>query len=127
MSWVESDEDDTAELAAVVLDRWEVVRRKGERLETLYETFQNGGRNWYRCLACDNRNVKWLCEQEGKHIRFLSDMQIHITEEHSDKLDEVVSVMRKEVLTRKRANHGVEDPVRWEAYYRTNCKLRRPV
>ena len=118
MSRVESDEDDTAELAAVVLDRGELIRRREERFKTLHETFQNGGRTWYRCLACNNPSVKWMWEQEGRHM----------VEEHSDKyFDEVASVMRKEVLARKRANHGVEDPVRWESYYRTNCKLRRPV
>ena len=126
MSRVESDEDDAAELAAVVLDRGEIIRRRDERYETLYETFQYDGRTVYRCLACNNPNVKWNWAQEGRHTRYLSNMQIHIIEEHMDKLDEIVSVMRKEVLTRKRANHGVEDPVRWENYYRTNCKLRRP-
>ena len=102
--------------------------RKGERIKTLHETFQNGERTWYRCLACINHSVEWMWERErGYTTRYLTYMQTHMTEEHRDKLDEVVSVMRKELLARQRANHGVEDPVRWEAYYRTNCKLRRPV
>ena len=111
MSRVESDEDDTAELAAVVLDSGEVSRRRKERLQTLYERFKNGGRYWYKCLACDNPSVKWLWEQEGEHTRHLTDMQIHIYDKHMDKFDEVDSVMRREVLARKRANYGVEDPV----------------
>ena len=128
MSREESDEDDTAELAAVEVDRGEFIKRRKEKFKTLHETFQNGGRTWYRCLACNNPSVKWMCEQEGRHTRFRTDMQIHMVEEHSDKyFDEVASVMRKEVLARKRANHGVEDPVQWESFYRTNCKLRRPV
>ena len=128
MSREESDEDNTAELAAVELDTGEFIKRRKEKFKTLHETFQYGGRTWYRCLACNNPSVKWMWEQEGRHTRFLTDMQIHMVEEHSDKyFDEVASVMRKEVLARKRANHGVEDPVRWESYYMTNCKLRRPV
>ena len=128
MSREESDEDDTAELAAIELDTEEFIKRRKEKFKTLHETYQWGGRTWYRCLACNNPSVKWMWEQEGRHTRFLTDMQIHMVEEHSDKyFDEVASVMRKEVLARKRANHGVEDPVRWESYYMTNYKLRRPV
>ena len=131
MSRVESDEDNTAELAAIALDsldRGEFIRRREEKFKSLHETFQNGGRTWYRCLVCNNPSVKWCLEQEGRHTRYLVDMEAHMVDEHRDKyLDEVASVMRKEVLARKRANHGVEDPVRWESYYRTNCKLRRPV
>ena len=127
MSRVELDEADTAELAAVVLDRGELGRRRKEKLKTLYERFENGGRDYYRCLACDNPRVKWMWGDVGRHTRFLTHMENHIINEHMDKLEEVDSVMRREVLARIKANYGVEDPVRWEEYYRTNCKLRMPV
>ena len=127
MSRVELDEADTAELAAVELDRGELGRRRKEKLKTLYERFENGGRDFYRCLACDNPRVKWMWGDEGRHTRFLTHMENHIINEHMDKLDEVDSMMRREVLARIKANYGVEDTVRWEQYYRTNCKLRRPV
>ena len=126
MSRVESDEDDTAELAAVVLNNGEFIRRRNERFETLYKQFKMGGRIWYKCLVCNNPSVKWLYEDEGECTRYLMDMKIHCNEEHLDKFDEVKAEMRREVLARKRANYGVEDPVRWEEYYKTNCKLRRP-
>ena len=104
----ESDDDDTAELAAVVLDKWEVIRRKDERIKTLHKTFQNGERTWYRCLACLKPSVVWMMREREKSYttRHLLFMQNHMNEEHRDKLDEVVSVMRKELLARKRANHG---------------------
>ena len=109
MSRVELDEDDTAELSAVVLDRGELVKRRKERMKTMYERSQNAGRDLYRCLVCNNPSVKW------EHF-----------EEHFDKIVEVDAEMRREVLARREANHEVEDPVRWEEHYRTNCKLRRP-
>ena len=124
MSRVELDEDDTAELAAVVLDQGELVRRREKKLKSLYKQFQNQDFDYYRCMVC-KPNVEWLGWQEGD-VRYLTHMQNHIVEEHMDKLKEVDSEMRREVLARKKANHGVEDPVRWEVYYRTNCKLVRP-
>ena len=125
MSRVELDEDDTAELAAVVLDRGELVRRREKKLKSLYKQIQNQAFDYYRCMVC-KPDVEWLGWQEGDE-RYLTHMWNHIIEEHMDKIKEVDSEMRREVLARKKANHGVEDPVRWESYYRTNCKLRRPV
>ena len=127
MSQVELVEDDTAELAAVVLDRGERIRRREEKFKTLYKRFKQDGRDWYKCLVCDNLSVKWLHEHEGKHTRYFFDIQLHCFDKHGDKFDELDNMMRREVLARKRANHGVEDPVRWEEYYRTNCKLIRPL
>ena len=75
---------------------------------------------------CSNQRVKWIFQQEGSETNFLADIEYHITSEHWDTYsNEVEAEMRREVLARKRANYGVEDPVRWEEYYRTNCKLRR--
>ena len=125
MSRVELDEDDTAELANVVLDRGELIRRRDEKLQSLYEWIRGEAFDFYRCLACKNPGVERSFWQEGD-TRYLTHMKNHIIEEHKDKLDEVDSVMRREVSARKRANYGVEDPVRWEEYYRTNCKIRRP-
>ena len=110
------DEDDTAELAAVVLDEGELVRRREKKLKSLYKQIRDRGFEYYKCMGCGKR-----------YERYLNPMMDHIIEEHMDKVREVDSEMRREVLARKKANHGVEDPVYWEEYYRTNCKLRRPV
>ena len=129
MSRVEFDEDDTAELAAVVLDREELVRRRDKKLESLYKLIQSRNKDpyndFYRCLVC-KPNEGWLGRKDGDE-KYLIHMKTHIMKEHFDKIVEVDSEMRREVLARKKANHGVEDPVYWEEYYRTNCKLRRPV
>ena len=53
---------DAAELAAVVLDREELVRRTEARLETLYERSRMDGWLWYRCVVCSQarcRVPKW--------------------------------------------------------------------
>ena len=120
------DEDDTAELAAVVLDQGELIRRREKKLKSLYKQIHRPEFDYYRCMVC-KPDVGRLGWQEGKEERYLIHMQNHIVEEHMDKLEEVDSEMRREVLARKKANHGVEDPVYWEEYYRTNCKLKRPI
>ena len=109
------DEDDTAELAAVVLDQGELVRRRGNKLKSLCKQIRDKEFEYYKCMGCGK-----------KYERYLTQMMDHIKEEHMDKVMEVDSEMRREVLARKKANHGVEDPVRWDEYYRTNCKLVRP-
>ena len=43
---------------------------------------------------------------------------------HWDTVTEVDARTLREV-TANLADSGVEDPVQWEEYYRTNCKLRR--
>ena len=84
-------------------------------MKSLYKQIHRPEFDYYRCMVCREK-----CE------RYLTHMENHIAEEHMDKLAEVNTEMRREVLARKKANHGVEDPVRWEVYYRTNCKLVRP-
>ena len=99
---------DAAELAAVVLDREELVRRTEARLETLNEQSHDGYSKWYRCV---------VCSQARRHI---NEVKNHIISEHWDTLNQVEAVMRREVMARKEANFGVEDPVLWEQYYKTN-------
>ena len=80
---------------------------------------------------CDNPNITWLCQASrdtvarGRETRYLFDIKYHVTTEHMDTINQVEAEMRREVLARKEANFGVEDPVLWERYYKTNCKLRR--
>ena len=94
-------------------------------MKSLYKLIHNEAFDYYRCMACKPK-LEWCGWKEGKEERYLINMEMHIVKEHMDKLEEVDSEMRREVLARKKANHGVEDPVRWEEYYRTNCKLVRP-
>ena len=117
-----ADTADTAEQAVVVLENKEVVRRRKEKLKSLYERSPIGG--WYRCLVCNKPNELWLLHRKG-HSQYTTDIENHITEEHWDTINEVEAVMRREVMARREANFGVEDPVRWESYYKTHCKLRR--
>ena len=96
MSRVDLDKADTAELAAVVLDVKELVRRREVRLKTLYKRSQNAGKCWYRCLVCSNQRVKWRFQQEGSETNFLADIEYHITSEHWDTYsNEVEAEMRR--------------------------------
>ena len=72
---------------------------------------------WYRCLVCS--------QARGKESRHINEIKNHIISEHWDTLNQVEAVMRREVMARREANFGVEDPVRWKSYYKTHCKLRR--
>ena len=107
------------------MDRGELIERRDKKLKSLYKWIQCKYYGFYRCLVC-KPEVDCVLMEEGDQ-KYLIHMESHIIKEHMDKLKEVDSEMRREVLARKIANHGVEDPVRWEEYYRTNCKLTRPI
>ena len=70
MSRVELDEDDTAELANVVLDRGELIRRRDKKLKSLYKRIQNEAFDFYRCLVCKPDVSGWVGRRETRDISF---------------------------------------------------------
>ena len=84
---------DAAEQAAVVLDSKEVVRRREERVKSLYRRDQERGRYPRYLYYCE---APFCCKQMVCYEESDSTLiENHIKAEHRDKLDEVEAEMRR--------------------------------
>ena len=89
--------EDAVELAAVVLDKDELGRRREARLKTLYKQSRRFGGLWYKCVVCS----------QAREMRDINEVKNHIISEHGDALNQVEAVMQGEVVAGRESNCGV--------------------